>query len=109
MSEMVINEPVKERDVIDYDFTFTSGMRLPLTVDVEAGDTIQEFSDRFELTLVGKPSMTDLDEVLQPEDVIVYKATLAAFIKRYRKQRIPNADELFDMKKTIHQLAKSVQ
>jgi hypothetical protein len=106
---MELEQPKLEKDVIEYDFIFQGGSKLPITLDTGAGDTVTEEPERFVLYLAAKPSPTD-DEVLMPaETAYVYKSNLVAFIVRNRKMRLPTPEEKFQFKKTLHSLVKGIQ
>lgn len=105
---MEIQERVIEKDVIDYDFMFVGGSKLTMTVDV-AADTVTETDVSFVFNVAEKPSFSDPDEVIDAEELTVYKKQLAAVAKRPRKQRMPSEEELFSMKQTLHALAKGIQ
>lgn len=106
---MEVVEQVKEHDVVDFDFMFASGSKLAVTLDETAGDTYDENPNSYVLNVVAKPSLSDPDEKVEPETIEVYKAHLAVSVIRQRKQRTPSEEEQFNMRKTIHALAKRVQ
>jgi hypothetical protein len=106
---MEISNPIKERDIVDYDFMFTSGAKLAISVEEAAGDQVAEQPDRYVFNLASKPSITDPSELTDEETMEVFKLGLAAVCKCRRKQRMPTEDELFDMHATLHAMAKRVQ
>lgn len=106
---MDISEPIKERDIVDYDFMFTSGAKLAVAVDEAAGDTVEEQTDRFIFNVVSKPTVGDPTELTDPETLQVFKLGLAAICSCKRKQRMPTEEELFDMHKLVHTIAKTIQ
>jgi hypothetical protein len=106
---MEIIDPVQEKDVVDYDFAFSNGMRICQTLDTSLGDRAEEFDDRYLLFLAEKPSITDPDDLMPAETVTVFKDQVVLLINRTRKQRLPTEEERFEMYKTLHQLAKTVQ
>jgi hypothetical protein len=106
---MDIIEPLREREIVDYDFLFISGSKLAIVVDVAAGDTATELPDRYVMSLSSKPSASDPDDLSDPETMEVFKVGLAAVVTCKRKQRMPTEEELFDMQKTYHSIAKGVQ
>jgi hypothetical protein len=106
--EIPTPEPI-EKDVTDYDFMFVGGSKLTITVDWEAGDTVDAYDDRYVIYTRERKNEKNPLETLDAEQLEVFKAQLAAVAIRTRKQRIPTEEELFDMRATIHQLARSVQ
>jgi hypothetical protein len=107
--KMEIKETVKEHLVVDYDFMFTSGNKLTMTVDVDLGDTVAELADRYLFNTVPRPGMTEDEDAVEAETLEVFKAGLAAVSTCKRKQRQATEEEVFDLRKTVHALAKSVQ
>lgn len=109
MGEMVIPEPAVLRDVIDYEFSFANGMRLPITVDVGLGDSVDEKEEGIlTISLVAKPSAVDPDVMLSEETITIFKKQLSAVIFRKRKQLVSSPEERLEMKRLIHQMAKSI-
>jgi predicted regulator of amino acid metabolism with ACT domain len=106
---MEVKEIVKERDVVDYDFLFTSGAKLSITLDPAAGDVFEELPDRFVLRTVAKPSFTEPGETTTAEDIEVFKTSLASKITCKRKQEMPTEEDIHNTKKLIHAMARMVQ
>lgn len=97
----------KFKDVINYDFTFSNGYRIPIIIDEELGDKIEELEDRFILNLVEKPSFTDPDDKLAAEIATVYKKHLLTVVIQKRKQRVQTAEEQLEFRDTIKSLIKA--
>ena len=106
---MEIVEQIKEHSVTDYDFVFSSGSKLAITVDHDAGDTAIKHPDRFEFHIAGKPSQYDPEDSVDEQDMTVYIKQLAFVAVCNRKQRMPTEEEKLESQRFIHQLAKSVQ
>lgn len=106
---MEIAEQIKEHDVTDYDFMFNGGNKLTITIDHDAGDTVEEQSDRYVLNTVARISLTDPNEQVDAETVDVFKTNLAVVARCKRKQRMPSEEETYEMHKMVHNLAKMVQ
>lgn len=106
---MEIVNPVKVHEVIDYDFMFTSGNKLAVTVDLDAGDSIDSSDTMYTINIKSKPNVTDPDTFTDEETLIIYKTGLAAVGICKRKQKQPSVEEIFEMQKTVHKLAKLVQ
>ena len=105
---MKIAETVREREVVDYDFMFLGGTKLTITVDAVAGDTVREFGDRYIINTTERKGLTPEDDV-SAEELILFKGHLAVLGICKRLQRLPTEEELFNMRKTLHTLAKGVQ
>jgi hypothetical protein len=106
---MEILETIKEHNVTDYDFVMASGAKLAITVDHDAGDTVQDYTDRYVITTVEKPSLTDPDKRIESSIMDVYKHQIAVLARHNRKQRLPTLEEAATSKKLIHRLAKGIQ
>jgi hypothetical protein len=106
---MDILEPIKERDIVDYDFMFVGGAKLAITLDPEAGDTVNEYDTHYELHTVARPNPTNPEDSIDAETVKVFKNQLAVLATCWRKQRMPSEEEKREMEKFIHELAKGVQ
>lgn len=106
---MEITESVLEKDVIDYDFTLVGGLRMPMTIEAGIGDSATEEADRWIIHLTAKPRPTDPDDLMPEEHIHLYKRNVIGVIIRPRKQRVPDPEEVFNMRKTLHALAKQVQ
>jgi hypothetical protein len=103
---MEINEVIKEHDVIDYNFMFPTGSKLTVTIDLDLGEEAQEQEDRYIVSTVEKTSFTNPDETVDAETITVFKAGLAAVTTCKRKQRQPTEEEIFNMRKLMHEVAK---
>lgn len=103
---MELQEQFKEHDVVDYSFMFPTGSKLNVTIDLTLGDSIENLNEKYVVVLKGKPSLTDPDETIDPEEIVVFKQSLAAVSATFRKQRQPTEEELFNMRKFVHQIAK---
>jgi hypothetical protein len=106
---MEIKEQIKEHKVTDYDFMFATGAKMTVSVDHDAGDTANQHNDRWIIEIAGKPNLEDSDELVDAETIEIYKANLAAVVKRNRMQRMPTEEEKLEMKRFTHKLAKLVQ
>jgi hypothetical protein len=104
-SNVNVTEKIKEHSVTDYNFMFPGSGKLTVCIDHDAGDTAVEHDDRYELDTVARPGLTDPDDQIDPEHMVIYKRHLAVVIRTERKQRQPSEEELFNMRKTLHALA----
>lgn len=101
---MEILEQIKEHSVTDYDFVFSTGSKLSVSVDHDSGDTASKHDDRYEIHIAGKPSLSDPDSAVDEEDMTVYIKTLAFVTVRKRKQRMPTEEEKFAMQQVFSKL-----
>lgn len=106
---MEIVERIKEHNVVDYDFMFIGGSKLAVTVDTDAGDVVNQLDDSYVINITGKPNLSEPEETVEPETIVVYKPQLAFVSIRNRKQRMPSESEILDMRSTVKNLAKLVQ
>lgn len=106
---MEINQPVKKHNVTDIDFIYTSGHKMPVTLDDKVGDTMTEHDDRYEIVLAAKPSMIMPDEMLAEERVTIFKRSLAAITRITREFVAPSLEEQMEFRKYIHESIKTVQ
>lgn len=109
MGEMAIPEQVVTRDVLDYDFSFSNGMRLPITVDLELGDTVEDKDGKLVICLTSKPSSVNPDVMMPAETITIFLDKVSAIVFRQRKQLVTSPDEALGMKRLIHEMAKGIQ
>lgn len=109
MSEMLVNTPVEKHTVEDYDIVFSSGMMMPITVDITAGDTIA-FNDNFCLVhLVPKPSKADPEKLLSAEDVTVFMKHVVSIQHRKREVAQLTTQEKAEWQKMFKEMSGTVQ
>ena len=106
---MEINSPDPRKIVDDYDFVFTSGMLMPLTIDVSVGDTIVFGDSQVMVRLVAKPSMNDPDKLLSAEDIVIYTTHLASVQHREREMIKLTVDAQAEWVKAIKELSGTIQ
>jgi hypothetical protein len=71
--------------VTDYDLTFANGLMVPLTVDTEAGDSV-EFGDRtVTFQFAPKQSMANPDTMTQAHEITVFLDQVIMVSKRNRQ------------------------
>jgi hypothetical protein len=93
MSEMRIESPEVKHLVNDYDIVFQGGVTMAVTVDISAGDTL-EFGEKLILVhLTAKPSPTDPDTLLAPEDITIFVPHVLSIQRREREVRERTPDE----------------
>lgn len=104
MAEMIVNVPEEKHLVDDYDFTFISGMMMPVTVNTEAGDSIL-FSDLVvKIELTSKPSINDSEKLLPAEAITIYTRHLAAYQHRVREVIALTPEQQHEWAKTMKEL-----
>lgn len=106
---MEIKDPVAKRKIVDYEFNFISGAMLPVAVDAEAGDYVRDNGDHYCVYLAAKPSTILPDEIVDEEEVTIFKANLGSVIKRKRTIAEATAEEKQEYKKFIHKMLGEVQ
>lgn len=106
---MIVNTPETKYFVDDYDFTFVTGMMMPVTVNTAAGDTIQGHADIIEINLTAKPSMNDPSKMLPAETITVYRRHLAATQQRRREVTELAPEQKHEWMNTLKELSKTVQ
>jgi hypothetical protein len=84
--------PSPIKTVIDYEFVYDQGMSFSMTLDTEAGDTIEFTPLTIEIKLVAKPSLNDPTKTLPAEDISIYLSKVAS-IRKVSRQMILLTDE----------------
>jgi hypothetical protein len=83
---MKLDSPVTTRVVEDYDFVFSSGQVMPITIDRNLGDEV-DFTGAplaISIKLCAKPSVANPDVMLPAEEVTIFQSHLIAIQKRLR-------------------------
>jgi hypothetical protein len=108
---MIINSAYDTREVEEYDFTFDSGLFMSITVDKEAGDTIEFASSPMatQFKLVSKPSPTDPRGRTTPEELTIFMDHVVAVQSRKRSVTPVSPEQKEDFQKTLIQLSKTIQ
>ena len=107
---MKINSTPEAHLVDDYDFNFSNGLFMSITVDKEAGDTIEEPDAQTRVfKLSEKPSRTQSDTMLPPEEVSIYMPHVLYVTHRTRIQLLPTKEQSDEFQKTLHKLTGTLQ
>lgn len=106
---MELAEEINEHDVTDYDFMFGGTGRLSITVDHDSGDVAKELDDRFIINIVARPSIMDPEEMIDREELVIFKKNLAFVSVKSRKQRMPTAEEAIATRKLVSAMVKTIQ
>lgn len=109
---MRIEHPLPEPyDVDDYDFHFASGHTMSFTIARALGDTIDWDTAKplaVQLHFAEKPSMTDPDIKLKPEDITVHLQHVIVVAHRTRTITPPTHEEKDLFKSTILKMGKTI-
>ena len=110
MAEMYVETPLVKHSVSDYDIIFDSGMILPITIDLSAGDTIS-FSDQAILIhLAPKPSVNDPDKLLPSKDITIFTPHIVSIEHSQREVTELTPEEKFNSTRLWKELlGKTVQ
>lgn len=107
---MIVHAPEIKKVLDDYDFTFTGGMVMPITVDIEAGDTINfgRSDGTITIRLAQKPMLSDPEKLLPAEDISIYKQHLVAFQHRVRIVTNLTPEQQHEWMKTLKEMSPTV-
>lgn len=109
MSNMILETPVIKKTVEDYDFVFSSGVAMPVTIDLAAGDTVDVFQDKILIHLTAKPSFHDPDKILPAEDIKIFTSHLISIQHREREIIELTPEQKLEWKKVLHTSNGTVQ
>lgn len=71
---MIIQHPDPPlKHIAEYEFQFTNGGSVGLSLDLDAGDTINFFDDRIEIHVCGAPHLEDPTKHLPDRDITLYR------------------------------------
>ena len=68
----------------DYDIVFSNGMMMPITVNLDLGDTIEIGDTRLIAHLTAKPSLSDIKKNLPAEDITIFLSQVVSIQHRER-------------------------
>ena len=106
---MLISNPDTKKIVHDYDIVSVHGMMLPITIDLEAGDTVEHTSETIKFYLSKKPSIHDPSKILPAEDITVMKIHVFSVQHREREVLELTPEQKFEWSKTVQELSSSIQ
>ena len=110
MSGVTVVIPEIKRTVTEYDFLFSSGVMMPVTIDVAAGDTLDD-TDPLK-TVVYKAAKThphDSDKSLPAETLTIFKQHLLCIQQRDRDIIEPSPEQKDAWQAAIRDAAGTVQ
>ena len=100
---MIIRHPdPPPRKIVEYEFQFTNGGSLGLSLDFDLGDTIDFFDDKVEIHVSGTPLLEDPTKHLPDRDIVLYRQHIISHQKLVRDiqplPEIASADWLENLK-----------
>jgi len=102
---MIIKSPdPTPRKVDDYEFVFTSGYIMPVTIDNFLGDSIEFTDSGVTIHLVAKPSIADPAQTMPAEDVTIFLRHLCSVVHRVRELIPQTVEQKLEWKKTLQEL-----
>ena len=109
---MIINSTAGEpRIVTDYDITFTNGLCVSVTVDLDAGDIVDythtPLATIFRLS--EKPSPTDPRTTLPSEEITIYIGHVLTIQSHKRTINPLSPEQREEFNQTIHRLSNTIQ
>lgn len=101
----------KKRTIDDYDFSFSNGMMRPVSLDKEAGDTVDfdTHPGAVLIHIVGKPSPIDPSLSTPPEDITLFTQHLLTVDHRIREVEDLTFEERLAWNQTFQEMSKTVQ
>lgn len=108
---MIVNPVLEPHVVDDYDLLFTNGVLMPITVDRDAGDTVDFETSPLVINfhLAARTSPTDPDSKIPQEDITVFVSHLISITHRIREVLPPAPEHAEAIKSIIHKLHSTVQ
>ena len=106
---MIIETPPKTKLIDDYDIVFSSGMMIPISVDLAAGDTIDFNNLTIKVHLTSKPSLNDPMKSLLAEDMTFFMAHVVSIQHRVREVIELTPEQQFEWTKVVQELGGTVQ
>ena len=102
-------DPVKKL-VDDFDFTFIGGIVMPVSVDKEAGDTVdfETHPTAVVIHLTSKPSRTDSSMKLPAEDITIITSHLLVVQHRVREATELTPGQKAEWDKTLKEIGGRV-
>ena len=104
MIDIIGKSPEVTKVLDDYDFLFSSGVMMPVTIDSVAGDTITYYQDVIRVDLSAKPSQNDPSKILPAEDVTIYTKHLLSIQHKQRVVTQLSHDEQYEWQKTFNEM-----
>lgn len=105
---LIKSDAAPNRTYDQYDFTFVGGVVMPITLDIEAGDTVAIGDDRIFITIQERPSLVDPEKLLPAEDLVLERRNLLGYTHRLHKQIERSAEEQAEWDDTLIKLTRTV-
>lgn len=101
--------PPKTKTIEDYDFTFDTGLSRSISIDKEAGDTVDFTSHpvAVQIHLSPKPSTVNFEVKSPPEDITVFIAKLLSIDKRTREVEDLTYEQKAQWTKTFQEMSNT--
>lgn len=102
---MIIQSNPDERVLDEYDFIFINGNVLPITLDMNGGDSIVFSPTEVLITIKAKPSPTDPKGEIGDNTITICRQHLMFWEYRQRKQMSITPEQRIELQNTIKRLA----
>jgi hypothetical protein len=108
---MIIYPTTTTHTVEDFDIQLSNGTFMSITVDREAGDTVDWDTSPLvaKFHLSEKPSPTDLDVKMPAEDLTVFVSHIISVTRRTRTVVPVSPEQKDEFRKTLHKLSGTIQ
>lgn len=104
MAEMLVVTPEIKKIVEDYDVVFESGMMMPITIDITAGDTVKRDDVSLQVRLVAKPSPNNPKKILPAEDILIFLNHVVSIQHREREVTERSPEETLEWQKIFNDM-----
>lgn len=106
---MIVHSAPEARTVHDYDYTFTTGLFLSVTVDETAGDQMSSSGDKVYFIIAEKPSPADPKVTIPAEDITIHTNHIVSVQHRSRIVTPPSPEQREEFQKTIIAMSQTIQ
>jgi hypothetical protein len=106
---MLIQPHITPKLIDEFDILFESGLPMPITIDREAGDTIDMSDPNIAIfTKAAKPSLSNPDVMIPAEEITVFMRHVLTVTHRAREVYPPTPEEK-DAFRSLHRMPDLVQ
>jgi hypothetical protein len=96
---MLIQSVIKPRILDEFDLMFSSGILLPITIDKDAGDTVDMSNADYAIfNITAKPASNNPDTLLPAEEITVFLRHVISVTHRVREILPANPDQVEEFK-----------
>lgn len=108
---MIINPVISPHMIDEFDFLFTNGLSMPVTIDRDNGDMVDFDSSPaiIHIKLSAKRSISSSDVMLPAEDIMVYTSHIISISHRSREVLPLTPDQAESFKTTLLKLSSTIQ